>query len=443
MKVFLCLVAGLVLYFFHALPNAWLIWYRLEIVSYPYEALEDANSFEAALAIAASSVFALVAVGWYVAKDKMAPLFVAASLALAVGAEKVLLLKADYLIVSYCLLLCVLILDTISGTETPTDKAVLRTWYKHSTVKKEFCLAAIAVLFSLSFRAQPSCYGKLGSNIIPIKINTGIVGQVDLGENHMVLIESDHIALVEKFTKKELYSSEAGQAFIVGGLGGVLSANNDHEMSLFDITDAPDEISNHQTLTSASFSTAAKDAFVLKGSLSYPSGTSTEYTMTFKHKAQNHVVFIVEQDGKDVSRTYLIQSSSASEQVFGMGVQFTHFNLKGGCVPVFTQEQGIGRGLQPISFVLNVFAKYAAGSWPITYAPVAHFISSRFRSFYLTNSEFSVFDFSRDARVAVELNGTRMEGGFCSGTNHLQVISCYAKAHAGLMVSQIHVACDL
>ena len=87
-----------------------------------------------------------------------------------------------------------------------------------------------------------------------------------------------------------------------------------------------------------------------------------------------------------------------------------------------------------MSFILNLAAKHAPGSWPITYAPVPHFLSSKFRSFYLENTEFSVFDFSSDERTVVELNGTNMAGGICSGNTHLEVINCYAEMQAGFMV---------
>lgn len=43
----------------------------------------------------------------------------------------------------------------------------------------------------------------------------------------------------------------------------------------------------------------------------------------------------------------------ASEQFYGLGVQYTHFNLRGHHIPLFISEQGVGRGVEPLTFVLD------------------------------------------------------------------------------------------
>ena len=42
------------------------------------------------------------------------------------------------------------------------------------------------------------------------------------------------------------------------------------------------------------------------------------------------------------------------EQVYGFGAQYSKFNMKGERVPLFLSEQGVGRGLEPLTFVLDV-----------------------------------------------------------------------------------------
>jgi len=41
------------------------------------------------------------------------------------------------------------------------------------------------------------------------------------------------------------------------------------------------------------------------------------------------------------------------EQFYGFGVQYSIFNMKGRRVPVFVSEQGVGRGLEPFTAVLD------------------------------------------------------------------------------------------
>ena len=41
------------------------------------------------------------------------------------------------------------------------------------------------------------------------------------------------------------------------------------------------------------------------------------------------------------------------EQIYGFGAQYSKFNTKGERLPLFLSEQGVGRGLEPLTFVLD------------------------------------------------------------------------------------------
>lgn len=56
----------------------------------------------------------------------------------------------------------------------------------------------------------------------------------------------------------------------------------------------------------------------------------------------------------DLNRIFLTYSSERNERFFGFGEQFSHMDFKGKRVPIFVQEQGIGRGDQPITFAANL-----------------------------------------------------------------------------------------
>ena len=59
----------------------------------------------------------------------------------------------------------------------------------------------------------------------------------------------------------------------------------------------------------------------------------------------------------DPARKYnqlrVIYGCEQDEQLYGFGAQYSKFNMKGSRLPVFLSEQGVGRGLQPFTFVLN------------------------------------------------------------------------------------------
>ena len=99
----------------------------------------------------------------------------------------------------------------------------------------------------------------------------------------------------------------------------------------------------------------------------------------------------------------LVFASEPTEAIFGMGSSYTDLNLKGRAVPVITSEQGVGRGLQPVTLALNTFEHGAGGNWHTTYTPIPHYVSSRNVSFYLTNSEYSVFNFTEADATAVSV----------------------------------------
>lgn len=50
----------------------------------------------------------------------------------------------------------------------------------------------------------------------------------------------------------------------------------------------------------------------------------------------------------------LVYGCERDEQLYGFGAQYSRFNMKGSRLPVFLSEQGVGRGLQPLTLILNI-----------------------------------------------------------------------------------------
>lgn len=57
---------------------------------------------------------------------------------------------------------------------------------------------------------------------------------------------------------------------------------------------------------------------------------------------------------EEFNRVFLTYASSRDERFYGFGEQFSRMEFKGRRVPVLVQEQGIGRGDQPITFAANL-----------------------------------------------------------------------------------------
>jgi hypothetical protein len=102
--------------------------------------------------------------------------------------------------------------------------------------------------------------------------------------------------------------------------------------------------------------------------------------------------------------------SPEDEGIYGLGHQYTLLNMKGWRVPIVVSEQGVGRGLQPLTDTLNNGTGGSGGSWHTTYAPKPIYVTNHNRSLALSNSEFSFFDFTDRGVVSIELWGLSMNG---------------------------------
>jgi hypothetical protein len=61
--------------------------------------------------------------------------------------------------------------------------------------------------------------------------------------------------------------------------------------------------------------------------------------------------------------------------------------MKGKRVPILVAEQGIGRGAEPVTSFLNIFADRAGGDWSTSYAPKPMYMTNFNRSMMILNSE--------------------------------------------------------
>ena len=80
-------------------------------------------------------------------------------------------------------------------------------------------------------------------------------------------------------------------------------------------------------------------------------------------------------------------------------MQLTYFNQKGNLLPILVQEHGIGRGRRVVTRAVDLFASDGGGSPYVTECPAPHFITTRLRSLFLENLEYSTFDLRQSDAV--------------------------------------------
>jgi hypothetical protein len=98
------------------------------------------------------------------------------------------------------------------------------------------------------------------------------------------------------------------------------------------------------------------------------------------------------------------------EQIYGFGAQYSKFNMKGERLPLFLSEQGVGRGIEPLTFFLNRESPGAGGTWYTTYTRVPHYITSYHRSLVVQSLEYTVFDMRRDDVIVIEIESHTLSG---------------------------------
>ena len=105
------------------------------------------------------------------------------------------------------------------------------------------------------------------------------------------------------------------------------------------------------------------------------------------------------------NRLYLSYDSDYLENFYGLGEQYTVHGMRGRTVPIFTTEQGIGRGLQPITRLIDLTSPshLASGNWHTTYSAIPHYITSNYKSVYVNDTRYMTFDLGNTNANKVEI----------------------------------------
>ncbi|MCS6984667.1 MAG: alpha-glucosidase [Leptospiraceae bacterium] len=170
-----------------------------------------------------------------------------------------------------------------------------------------------------------------------------------------------------------------------------------------------------------------KGKFLAQRSLGrFKESCNVDYELRLKQDSQESVLLELSVPNSAVNRLELAILSHEKEKFLGMGEQFTHLNLKGHRVPVLTEEQGVGRGAEPITTGANLIAK-AGGNAYTTYAPIPFVMSNRGRAFHLLNSEYAVFDFRPSSRLVISVWSNQVSMRIYQGNSYLELLQHFTR----------------
>jgi len=246
---------------------------------------------------------------------------------------------------------------------------------------------------------------------------------LSLGPNpHLSIAHSDRPGRV-------LWESVLGVPFLAAGQGAQTVTALGRPEGIYEVRDRVRRQTNRQTIDRIE----ERDGnLVISGVLSGPQG-DVDYRFTLRAVSPHQLQFEARASGpgaKDVNRWHLRYASSEDERIYGCGEQLTYFDQKGHLVPMMVQEHGVGRGLPLLTEIVNATRNGGAGNAYSTGAPAPQYLTSKLRSLFLENYEYSEFDLRQPDRIEINLFGPVLRGRILDGKSPLDLIEEYT-AYAG------------
>lgn len=84
------------------------------------------------------------------------------------------------------------------------------------------------------------------------------------------------------------------------------------------------------------------------------------HTVTDEHQSWSHLQlnFSIPHNSS-YNQLWLSYGCAEDEHFYGFGAQYSKFDMKGHRLPLFLSEQGVGRGLEPLTVIVDAFSKGA------------------------------------------------------------------------------------
>ncbi|KAJ5233146.1 hypothetical protein N7468_006102 [Penicillium chermesinum] len=255
---------------------------------------------------------------------------------------------------------------------------------------------------------------------------------VNKGANHLLVTDQNNTTIWETPPNQPFLSASAGRDRIVDSSGN------------FKITEVNKSKCTSQQIQHVRpqpwSSSASSHAIVIQGQLSGCGSSTAIFSLGFYVPADlpDRVAFYTDLNpglsARSLNNLFLTYRSSSSEQIYGLGAQASFASLKNQSVPIFSREQGVGRGDQPTTHLESEESFFSGGDRFTTYSAVPQYITSKSRVFHLSerSTAYANFDFRDPEAVTVRYAALRVDGYFMQASDMLNGISMLT-AYTGKM----------
>ena len=261
--------------------------------------------------------------------------------------------------------------------------------------------------------------------LLPDRIEVGerARGTYRVGE-HTVLIAADGITISHPASPRAVWASPRGRAFLVAATGTV---DTPEPRGMLRLSEHIEEVFGEQTVEGADVDTTGR--LVITGLLgNEESDERLEYQVFVATSGRRTGgldidVAVLE----EVDRLSLVSELDPGELVHGLGAQFSDFDLRGRAYPLIPRAQGVGRGAQPLSLLVDLVLG-AAGAADTTGAPLPHVVTSAPRSMWVHGPDVVVADLRQDDRLAMTVWGEEMQVSMAVGATPAAHVAAHAAA---------------
>lgn len=170
--------------------------------------------------------------------------------------------------------------------------------------------------------------------------------------------------------------------------------------------------------------------YVIEGSLEGACQNKIKFTLLRESSSKYsfHLIKHSIRNATDCLKLQIRFAKDPGERVMGLGTQATHFDLTGQKVHVISQEQGHGRGKQPVTAFANQIGG-AGGTSVSSYAVVPHILTTSGQSLFLESSDITVFDLRNPKYIAIEFNSNELRGQIHLNDDPKELIASYTQVH--------------
>ncbi|BCR95040.1 uncharacterized protein AKAW2_12086A [Aspergillus luchuensis] len=229
-----------------------------------------------------------------------------------------------------------------------------------------------------------------------------------------------------------IFSTLPGQPFLSASAGKDQIVEDSGNFNITNVAQARCQGQNITQLAGIPRRDSVKNQVAVRGYLLDCGGEDIAYAMNFwvPTTLSDRVAFeaTVDLDANasvPVERLYLTFASHAREDFYGLGAQASFASMKNQSIPIFSREQGVGRGDQPYTAIEDSQGFFSGGDQYTTYTAIPQYVSSDGRVFYLDENDtaYAVFDFQQPDAVTVRYDSLSMHGHLMQADNMLDAIT--------------------